>query len=105
MLGPVLFEAGGGVGLGVGNLTRPLAGDPVREDRVSAVAFAVRGEAHLGIPIRANHGLVLGLALEKLFSKVRTTSDPARVGDPTAPADVAPFDMVLAPYVGYQGWF
>ncbi|RMG99536.1 MAG: hypothetical protein D6705_03140 [Deltaproteobacteria bacterium] len=101
----VFLEVGAGVGLAVGNLLRPVPGDPTRETRAFGVGFAVRGDATLGIPFASGHGLLVGLTFTKVFSNVRTTEDPALADDPSAPQDTAPFDMTLAPFVGYQGWF
>jgi len=101
----VFLEVGGAVGIVVGNLVRPVPGDPARQTRASGVGFVVRGDAGLGIPLFEHHGLLLGASFSKVFSNVRTSADPAAAADPTAVRDTAPFDMTIAPFVGYQGWF
>ncbi len=101
----VFVEVGAGVGLLVGNLVRPVPGDPSRETRAGGVGVVLRGDAAVGIPLSDHHGLVIGATFTKAFSSVRVPEDPARADDPDAIADTAPFDTTLAPFVGYQGWF
>lgn len=100
--GPVLFEGGVTVGLGISRFERPLGAriDEVEvRDDVSAV---LRGGGHLAVPIRNGSGVMIGAAVHRYFSRVQVDAQPP--ADPTAAhePDTNPFDLMLEVYVGYH---
>jgi hypothetical protein len=105
VLGPVILEIGGGIGVGVNNLVRPVG--PFAQDvqQVNDVTAVARVDGHLGIPIRKNQGLIIGANFERFFSGTRVVQDLSMLDDPDAEPGVAPFDRVISPYFGYQMWF
>ena len=57
----------------------------------------------LGVPIRNNQGIGIGLDLQKYFSQTRVVTDlEAPAG---AEPDSVVFDLTLAVTVAYQMWF
>jgi hypothetical protein len=104
VLGPILFEGGAAVGVGISNLVRPLGPLPTDEVQATDVSAMLRGGGQLAIPIRSNQGVVLGVHATKLFSNAQVVArpDPAM---PDAPPDANPFDLVLEIGLGYQMWF
>lgn len=104
VMGPVFAEVGFGAGLGISSLVRPLGPFSVDEEDVSDVTAMIRGGGHLGIPIRNNHGLMVGAAVQKYFSRLQVAADP----DPMMPdqdPDTNPFDLMMEIYVGYHMMF
>ena len=63
----------------------------------------VRGDVSLGIPIRNNHGLSLGVDLQKVFSTRKIVLDSQ--APPETKPDSVVFDMFLTMNVAYQAWF
>ena len=115
VLGPVLFEGGFGVGLGISHFVRPLpaaaigtndAGDALLNDEedFSDVTAMIRGGGHLGIPIRRNQGVIVGAAVQKFFSGKLVVAE-ADLTDPSAEPNANPFDLMMEVFVGYQMWF
>ncbi len=105
VLGPVVLEVSGGVGVGISSLVRPAGVTIDQEYQTDDVSAVVRADGHLGFPLRRNQGIVVGAYFENFFSGTRVVSNLSMVTDPDAEKDVAPFDMVLSPYLGYQAWF
>ncbi len=104
VLGPIIVEGGVAVGLGISNLVRTFGALPIDEVQTTDVTAMLRGGGQLGVPIRNNQGIVLGVHATKFFSKEQIVArpDPA---DPDAPPDANPFDLVLELGLGYQMWF
>lgn len=115
VLGPVLFEGGFGVGLGISHFARPLPaaaigtsddGDTLlnTEEDFSDVTAMIRGGGHLGIPVRRNQGVIVGAAVQKFFSGQLVIAE-ADLLDSNAEPNANPFDLMLEVCVGYQMWF
>ena len=104
VLGRVFFEGGAGAGLGISSLVRVTGPTAEEEEDVSDVTAMVRGGGQLGIPIRNNQGLTLGVSVQKYFSRklVVATDD---LGLPDIEPNANPFDLVLDVQLGYQMWF
>lgn len=113
--GPVILEGGFGAGLAVSHFVRPLpepiaGADPGTgtllntEEDFTDVTAMIRGGGHIGVPIRNNQGIVLGVSAQKFFSKKQIVSD-TDLADPAAEPSANPFDLVLDVYLGYQVWF
>jgi hypothetical protein len=101
--GPVFIELGGGGGLGVSSYRRAVSVDPQGDDVTVAYSPLVRADIGVGIPIRRNQGLALGVDLQKYFSDKRVVTVPdAPQG---APPDSVVFDMILNVTLAYQMWF
>lgn len=102
--GPVFFELGFGAGLGISSFVRPRGAFAVDEERYSDVTAMIRGGGHLGIPIRNNHGVIVGAAIHKYFSRLQVVTDPDPAMPDLAP-DNNPFDLMLEIYLGYHMMF
>jgi len=101
--GPLLIEFGAGGGLGVSSYRRVVDAEPGRDDSTVAYNGLVRADATLGVPIRNNQGLAIGVDLQKYFSSTRVVTIPdAPMG---APPDSVVFDLTLAVTIAYQMWF
>ena len=101
--GPVLLEFGAGGGLGVSSYRRVVDFDPAHDDVTVAYDGLVRADLTLGVPIRNNQGIAVGVDLQKYFSKTRVVTVP---GAPTGAApDSVVFDLTLAVTLAYQMWF
>ena len=101
--GPLLIEFGAGGGLGVSSYTRIVDAEPGHDENTVAYNGLVRADATLGIPIRNNQGVAVGVDLQKYFSSTRVVTVPeAPMGTP--PASVV-FDLTLAVTLAYQMWF
>jgi hypothetical protein len=102
--GPVFVIVDGSAGVGISGFQRPLSSEPAQDQTLRGADPLLRGGLALGVPIRNNHGIVLGAEFHKLFSERKIESDP----DPNSPAgeaNLAIFDMHVAGFVGYQLWF
>lgn len=101
--GPVFFEFGVGGGLGVSSWRRVVDAEPAHDESTVAYNGLVRADLTLGVPIRNNQGLALGVDLQKYFSQTRVVTDLE------APAGSKPdsviFDLTLAVTLAYQMWF
>lgn len=104
VLGPIIIEGGAAVGLGISNLVRPLGPLPIDEVQTSDTTAMLRGGGQLGVPIRRNQGVVLGVHATKFFSNLQVVANPDPAM-PDAPPDTNPFDLVLEIGLGYQMWF
>jgi len=104
IVGPLIFEGGAVVGLGVSNLVRPFGAFIIDEDQHSDVTAMLRGGGQLGVPIRRNQGVVLGVHATKFFSSLQVVAHPDPAF-PDAEPDANPFDLVLEVGLGYQMWF
>lgn len=101
--GPVIFEVGAGGGLGVSSYRRVVDAEPGHDESVVAYDGLVRADLTLGIPIRNNQGLAIGVDLHKYFSKTKVvTVADAPMG---TPPDSIVFDLTLAVTLAYQMWF
>jgi len=101
--GPLLIEFGAGGGLGVSSYRRVVDAEPGHDDSTVAYNGLVRADATLGVPIRNNQGLAVGVDLQKYFSSTRVVTIPdAPMG---APPDSVVFDLTLAVTIAYQMWF
>ena len=102
--GPIFWEAGFGAGLGISSFVRPLGAFNHEEEQVSDVTAMIRGGGHLGIPIRNNHGVYLGAAVHKYFSRLQIVAHPER-GLADQQPDNNPFDLMLELHLGYHMMF
>lgn len=96
------FGATGGLALNY--LVRPQGPAAIDEEDVSDVSGMVRGFGDVGIPIRNNHGIVIGQAVQIFFSNTQVVASP----DPSMPdlePNVSPFDLALETSVSYRFWF
>lgn len=101
--GPLVFLVSGGPGVGIDQLVRPVSADPKQDQQATSADFMVRGGAGIGIPIRNNHGLVIGAAVQQFFSGTRLPPDPLAADAEDTQTVV--FDLVFESYLGYQAWF
>jgi len=101
--GPLVLLVGAGPGLGVDQLVRPLSADPAMDQQAVDADFMLRGGVGLGIPIKNNHGLVVGAAVQKFFSSTRRPPNPLVEGGEATQS--VPFDLLLEIFLGYQAWF
>ncbi len=101
--GPVLFELGAGGGLGVSSYRRVVDAEPGHDDSTVAYNGLVRADLTLGVPIRNNQGVAIGVDLQKYFSRTRVATDPA--APMGAPPESVVFDLTLAVTIAYQMWF
>lgn len=104
VLGPIILEGGAAVGVGISNLVRTFGALPTDEVQTTDTTVMLRFGGQLGVPIRNNQGIVLGVHATKFFSRkqIVATPDP---NAPDAPPDANPFDLVLELGLGYQMWF
>ncbi len=101
--GPVLFEFGAGGGLGVSSYRRVVDAEPGHDESTVAYNGLVRADLTLGVPIRNNQGIAVGVDLQKYFSQTRVVTVPdAPMG---AKPDSVVFDLTLAVTLAYQMWF
>jgi len=101
--GAVLFEFGAGGGLGVSSYRRVVDADPANDDATVAYDGLVRADLTLGVPIRNNQGVSIGMDLQKYFSSTKVVTVPgAPMG---AEPDSIVFDLTLAVTLAYQMWF
>jgi hypothetical protein len=101
--GPLLFEFGGGGGLGVSTYRRAVDADPLNDEATVAYSPLVRADVSLGIPIRRNQGIAVGVDLQKYFSDKRVVTVPDAPRG--APPDSVVFDLILNVTLAYQMWF
>jgi len=101
--GPLLIEFGAGGGLGVSSYRRVVDAEPGHDESTVAYNGLVRADATLGVPIRNNQGVAIGVDVQKYFSSTRVVTIPdAPMG---APPDSVVFDLTLAVTIAYQMWF
>lgn len=101
--GPLIFELGGGGGLGVSSYRRAVSVDTQGDDVTVAYSPLLRADVSVGIPIRRNQGLAIGLDMQKYFSDKRVVTIPdAPQG---APPDSVVFDLIFNVTLAYQMWF
>lgn len=101
--GPLLFEFGGGGGLGVSSYRRAVDASVEGDEVTVAYSPLVRADLSLGVPIRNNQGIALGVDLQKYFSDKRVVTVPDAPRG--APPDSVVFDMILNVTLAYQMWF
>ena len=104
VLGRIFLEGGAGVGVGISSLIRANGPTVAEEEDVSDVTLMVRGGGQIGVPIRNNQGVTLGVTTQKYVSRklVVATDD---LGIPDIEPNANPFDLVLDVVLGYQMWF
>jgi hypothetical protein len=102
--GPIFWEAGFGAGLGVSSFVRPLGPYVVDEEQFTDVTAMIRGGGQLGIPVRNNHGFIIGAAVHKYFSRLQIVANPDPMGPEMEP-DTNPFDLMLEISLGYHMMF
>jgi hypothetical protein len=96
-LASIVFASELGGGLVVGEFLRPVSASATEDERYEAVDPSMRAGISIGAPFRDNHGVVVGLALTKIFSGIDVEGDDGR--------SYTPFDLVTEVNIGYQGWF
>jgi hypothetical protein len=101
--GPLVLLVGGGAGLGVDQLVRPLTADPVLDQQATDADFMLRGSAGIGIPIKNNQGLTIGAGVQKFFSGTRLP--PAPLAEDGEQTQSVVFDLLLEAHLAYQAWF
>jgi hypothetical protein len=103
-MGPVYADLGFAAGLGVSTFVRPRTAFIAEEEDYTDATAMIRGGGHLGIPIRNDSGIVIGVAAHKYFSKRQIVGDPDALPE-DAPPDTNPFDVMIETYVGYAFMF
>jgi hypothetical protein len=99
----LVIEFGAGAGLMISNWRRMRSANPWEDEQTVAYDPLIRVGASIGVPIRNNHGLALGVDWQKAFSRTRVVTDPAApIG---AKPDSVVFDMLLNVTLAYQAWF
>lgn len=101
--GPLMFELGAGGGLGISSYRRAVDIDPLNDEVTVAYSPLVRADVSMGIPIRNNQGIAVGVDLQKYFSDKRVVTVPDAPRG--APPDSVVFDLILNVTVAYQMWF
>jgi hypothetical protein len=101
--GPILIDVGVGGGLMVSNWRRLRSWDPMQDEQTVSYDGMVRAGASIGVPIRNNHGIALGVDWQKAFSKTKAVTD-LYAPKGTQPDSVV-FDMLMTVNLAYQAWF
>jgi hypothetical protein len=91
--GPLLFELGGGGGLGVSSYRRAVSVDPQGDDVTVAYSPLVRADLSVGIPIRNNQGSPRRRPAEVLQRQARGHRPRTRRSG--APPDSVVFDLIF----------
>lgn len=99
----LLIDIGAGAGLMISNLRRMRSADPFDDLQTVGYDPLLRAGASLGLPIRNNQGLALGVDFQKMFSRTQVVAD-VDAPDGTPP-DAVVFDMLLNITLAYQAWF
>jgi hypothetical protein len=101
--GPLLIDVGVGGGLMVSNWRRLRSWKPTEDEQTVSYDGMVRAGASIGVPIRNNHGIALGVDWQKAFSNTKAVTDLyAPMG---TPPDAVVFDMLMNVNLAYQAWF
>jgi len=103
-LGPLFVVLDGGVGVGISQFERPLSSRPEHDQQAASADLLLRAGLSLGIPLFRDHGLLVGVEVQQLFSGVRIVSDPA-IGDVDPEKNLKVFDLHFSALLGYQRWF
>ena len=102
----VLFlEAGVSGGIAVSVFRRPRSVDPVDDDEVVGYEPLLRGDLALGVPIRNNQGVRLGVDVVKIWSPEKNWVVTDVDAPVDTPADAPVFDLYLDVLLAYQAWF
>jgi hypothetical protein len=96
-LGPVVFSSELAGGVVIGEFVRPTSSSAIDDEVYESVDPSLRAGMWLGAPFRNNHGLVVGVALTKVFSGIEVADAQGQ--------GLSPFDFVTELSFGYQGWF
>lgn len=99
--GPVIPMLEFGGGLSVGRYVRPLSTEFNDEQTLNSFDPMIRGGLSLAVPVVDNHAVVLGGAVQKIFSGSLLALDP---DDPDSEQRVV-FDLAFEIALSYQGWF
>ncbi len=101
----VFLELGASGGLAVSIFRRPRNVEPADDDELVGYEPMLRGDVALGVPIRNNQGIRLGVTVNKIWSPEKNWI----VTDVDAPVDTPPdapvFDLYLDVLLAYQAWF
>lgn len=101
-LGPVILQGSVTAGLGIDQLFEPVTPFSTLEDReITSYDPLLRGGLGVGIPIRNDHGLSVGVGVGKYFSDARYRVPT----DDGSGATFAPFDLLLEASLAYTAWF
>lgn len=84
-------------GLAISEFFEPRNSQTVDDSIIRGYDPMLRGAFWVGVPIRNNHGLTLGLSLTKIFSGIAVELDDGET--------LIPFDLNPELSLGYQGWF
>lgn len=95
----LLIEVGVGGGLAVSNYRRVRSAQPLEDEQTVGYDPMIRAGVSFGAPIRNNHGLALGVDLQKIFSRTLVAVPPSQAPDSVV------FDMLLTINLAYQAWF
>jgi len=102
-LGPVIVSGEVTAGLGIDQLYEPNTPFASLMDReITSYDPLVRGALDVGIPIRNDHGISVGVGVHKYFSDARYKGEPIEGAEAEA---FAPFDLMLETYLAYTAWF
>lgn len=99
----LVIEFGAGGGLMISNWRRMKSASPWDDEQSVGYDPMIRAGASIGVPIRNNHGLALGVDFQKAFSRTRVPVDSSEPGGLPEPSVV--FDMLLSVNLAYQAWF
>ncbi len=105
-VGPVLILGSVTPGFGISSFYEPLSEHDTDEYELTGYDFMLRGGAAIGVPIRNNQGLLIGVGVQQYFTASRYPiyAADALPDDPPV-EEVAIFDTVLENYLTYQVWF
>ncbi len=107
VLGPIYLQGDLTVGVGISTFVRPLGILTTDEEHHSDVSAMLRGGGLVGIPIRNNQGLTLGVSVQRYFSTYQVVAQPQPEDPAIVPAepDTNPFDLALDVSLGYLFMF
>jgi len=103
-LGPVFLQGDFTVGVGISTFSRPLGILSIDEEHHSDTSAMIRAGGLIGIPIRNNQGITLGVATQRYFSTYQVIAQPDLSGAPDMveqEPDTNPFDLALDISLGY----
>ena len=101
-LGPVILAGSVTPGLGIDQLFEPVTPFASQQDtEITSYDFLLRGGVALGVPIRKDHGISVGVAIHKYWSNAEYTVPAGK----NAGEKFSPFDLMLETFVSYTAWF
>ncbi len=109
-LGQIFVELELCAGLSILQFIRPLGPLAQQEESLVVVAPMLRPSLGVGIPIRSNQGIGIGLAFEKVWTNTVVVTDPEQAlmqspEEVEADERSKVFDAFLYSYATYQVWF